>query len=175
MRSVFKVLFIGEGGVGKTSLLKRHTTGWFEAGTKLTVGVDFAVKHVSRDSWEATLQIWDIGGQMRFRDITHAYFRGARAAIAVFDVTRPYTLERLTNWIAKLHEIESEVAIVIVGNKTDRREDTDLPQPPTTPEQGESFAERYTSPYVEASAKDGRGVNEIFDEITRLLAERYPS
>ncbi len=175
MRSVFKVLFIGEGGVGKTSLLKRHTAGWFEAGTKLTVGVDFAVKHVSQDSWEATLQIWDVGGQMRFRDITHAYFRGARAAIAVFDVTRPYTMERLSNWIERLYEVESDVAVVVVGNKTDCRENPDLPQPPTTPEQGQSFAEKYTAPYVEASAKDGNGVNEIFNEVTRLLAERYPS
>lgn len=174
MRSVFKVLFIGEGGVGKTSLLKRHTTGWFEAGTKLTVGVDFAVKHVSHDSWEATLQIWDVGGQMRFRNITHAYFRGARAAIAVFDVTRPYTMERLTDWIAKLTEVESDVVTVIVGNKTDSRDNPNLPQPPTTPEQGQSFAEKYNAPYVEASAKDGNGVNKIFDEVTRLLAERYP-
>ncbi len=174
MRTVFKVLFIGEGGVGKTSLLKRHTTGWFEAGTKLTVGVDFAVKHVSRNGWEAVLQIWDIGGQMRFRDITHAYFRGARAAIAVFDVTRPYTMERLTNWISRLEEIESDVVMVIVGNKTDRREDSDLPQPPTTPKQGQAFAEKHEAPYIEASAKDGSGVNDIFDEIARLLAERYP-
>ncbi len=175
MRSVFKVLFIGEGGVGKTSLLKRHTTGWFEAGTKLTVGVDFAVKHVSRNGWMATLQIWDVGGQMRFRGITHAYFRGARAAIAVFDVARPYTLERLSNWIARLYEVESDVVLVIVGNKTDCRDNPDLPQPPTSPEQGQAFAEKYTAPYVEASAKDGSGVAEIFNEVTRLLAERFPA
>ncbi|MFX1475430.1 MAG: Rab family GTPase [Promethearchaeota archaeon] len=174
MRSVFKVLFIGEGGVGKTSILRRHTTGWFEAGTKLTVGVDFAVKQVSHDGWKATLQIWDIGGQMRFRDITNAYFRGARGAIAVFDVTRPYTLENLTNWIARLHEVESDVVMVVVGNKTDQREDSDLPQPPVTPEQGKTYAEKYNAPYVEASAKDGNGVNKIFDEVTRLLSERYP-
>jgi small GTP-binding protein len=171
---VFKVIFIGEGGVGKTSLLKRHTEGYFNESMILTVGVDFAVQDVTRGDWSATLQIWDLGGQIRFRDFVIQYFMGARAAVAVFDVTAPYTLERLNDWVTRLLETERQVPLVIVGNKIDLRDELSEVRKLTTPEEGRTFAAQFNASYVEASAKTGEGVNLIFSEITRLLAERYP-
>ncbi|MFX1474630.1 MAG: Rab family GTPase [Promethearchaeota archaeon] len=171
---IFKVIFIGEGGVGKTSLLKRHTEGYFDESMILTVGVDFAVQDVSRDNWRATLQIWDLGGQIRFRDFVIHYFNGARAAVAVFDITAPYTLERLSDWITRLLKVEQHVPLVIVGNKIDLRNELLEVRKLVTSEEGKTFAGQYNAPYVETSAKSGEGVDIIFSEITRLLAERYP-
>ena len=116
---ILKVLFIGEGGVGKTSLLKRYTWNTFDESMKLTVGVDFAAKNVQKDDWTATLQIWDLGGQVRFRDLAVSYFKGARLAIAVFDISSRYTMDRLDEWIINLHKSEPDCPIVIVGNKLD--------------------------------------------------------
>lgn len=93
--AIFKVILAGEGGVGKTSLLKRATENTFDANMKLTVGVDFAIHKVSDGDWNATLQFWDLGGQIRFRELVISYFVGARLAIAVFDISSRYTMDRL--------------------------------------------------------------------------------
>jgi len=174
VKGVYKVLFIGESGVGKTSLLKRATEGWFDAGMKLTVGVDFAVREVTYGDWRATLQIWDLGGQIRFRDLAIAYFKGARLAIAVFDISSRFTMDRLHEWIRHLYESEGEIPLVVVGNKIDLRDSLPPTHRSISPGEGRAFAETYRAPYIEASAKDGRGVEEIFIEVTKILAERYP-
>lgn len=174
MKGVYKVLFIGESGVGKTSLLKRATEGWFDAGMKLTVGVDFAVRDVTYGDWKGTLQIWDLGGQIRFRDLAITYFKGARLAIAVFDISSRFTMDRLHEWIRHLYESEGKIPLVVVGNKIDLRDSLPPTHRTISPGEGRSFADMYGAPYVEASAKDGRGVEEIFTEVTRILAERYP-
>ncbi len=171
----FKVLFLGEGGVGKTSLLKRYVEGIFTEDMKQTVGVDFASCEVACDGWEATLQIWDLAGQMHFRDLVSYYFAGGRAAIAVFDITMLTTMDALEDWISRLFNAEGEIPLVVVGNKGDLRGVLPSAHPFISPEVGRRFAEKYGAPYVEASAKDGSGVPKIFDHITRLLAERYPT
>jgi small GTP-binding protein len=175
IKAIFKTLLIGEGGVGKTSLLRRVTEGWFDVDLKLTVGVDFARLDVSRGGWRGTLQIWDIGGQIRFRDLAISYFTNARLAIAVFDISNPVTLTRLRDWISSLYDSEGEdILLVIVGNKIDLRKTL----PPThrciTPEEGQAFATEYSAPYIETSAKEAIGIDLLFDEVTQLLAERYP-
>lgn len=175
MIGILKVLFIGEGGVGKTSLLKRYTWNTFDESMKLTVGVDFAAKNVEYEDWKATLQIWDLGGQIRFRDLAISYFRGARLAIAVFDITSRYTMERLDDWITHLHESERNCPIVIVGNKSDLRKVFKGIRPLVTLQEGIEYAARYNAPFVEASAKDGHGVQEMFDIVTHILAQRYPT
>ncbi len=170
----FKVLFLGEGGVGKTSLLKRYVEGTFTEDMKTTVGVDFASCEVGCDGWKATLQIWDLAGQMHFRDLVSYYFAGGRAAIAVFDITMLTTMDALEGWITRLYEAEGEIPLVIVGNKGDLRSILPPAHPFITQEEGRRFAEKYGAPFIEASAKDGNGVSRIFDEVTRLLSERYP-
>lgn len=170
----FKVLFLGEGGVGKTSLLKRYVDGTFTEDMKTTVGVDFASCEVSCDGWEATLQIWDLAGQMHFRDLVSYYFAGGRAAIAVFDITMLTTMDALEGWISRLFEAEGEIPLVIVGNKSDLRDILPPAHPFITQEEGREFAAKYGAPFIEASAKDGIGVSKIFGEVTRVLSERYP-
>ncbi|MFW9831696.1 MAG: Rab family GTPase [Candidatus Thorarchaeota archaeon] len=172
---ILKVLFIGEGGVGKTSLLKRYTWNTFDESMKLTVGVDFAAKNVQKDDWAATLQIWDLGGQIRFRDLAVSYFKGARLAIAVFDISSRYTMDRLHEWIINLYETEPDCPIVIVGNKADLRKTFGETRPLVSLKEAIEYAAQYNAPFLEASAKDGQGVQEIFDVVTQILAERYPT
>jgi len=172
---IFKVIFIGEGGVGKTSLLRRATQGGFDSHMALTVGVDFAVYDVTYNSWEATLQLWDLGGQVRFRKLVFQFFDGAHLALAVFDVSSRFTMFQLQEWIKRLHQSEGEVPLVVVGNKIDLRDLMPSSYPIISGEEGREFAMRYGAPYVETSAKDGRGIEEMFLEVSRILAERYPS
>jgi small GTP-binding protein len=175
MIGILKILFIGEGGVGKTSLLRRYTWNTFDENMKLTVGVDFAAKNIEYGDWKATLQIWDLAGQIRFRDLAMSYFRGARLAIAVFDISSRYTMERLDDWIMYLKQSMTDCPIVIVGNKADLREVYERSRPLVTLQEGIEYAARYSAPFVEASAKDGDGVHEIFEIVTQILAERYPT
>jgi small GTP-binding protein len=172
---ILKVVLVGEGGVGKTSLLKRYTWNTFDESMKLTIGVDFAAKNVQQDGWAATLQIWDLGGQIRFRDLAISYFRGAKLAIAVFDISSRYTMERLNDWITSLFESVPNCPVVIVGNKCDLRETLGSARPLVTLQEGIEYAAHYNAPFIEASAKDGYGVQEVFEAVTQILAERYPT
>ncbi len=175
MIGILKILFIGEGGVGKTSLLRRYTWNTFDDNMKLTVGVDFAAKNIEHGDWKATLQIWDLAGQIRFRDLAMSYFKGARLAIAVFDISSRYTMERLDDWIMHLKQSVRDCPIVVVGNKADLRTVYGRSQPLVTLQEGIEYAARYSAPFVDASAKDGDGVQEIFEIVTQILAERYPT
>jgi len=171
--AVFKVVLAGEGGVGKTSLLKRATENTFEANMKITVGVDFAVHRVSDGDWHAILQIWDLGGQIRFRELVVSYFVGARLAIAVFDISSRYTMDRLHDWIENLRKAENKINLIIVGNKVDLRNEFGSTRSIVTPDEGHAFAAQYSSPYIETSAKDNIGIDDLFQEMTKLLKNRY--
>ncbi|MFX1564206.1 MAG: Rab family GTPase [Promethearchaeota archaeon] len=171
--AVFKVILAGEGGVGKTSLLMRATENTFEANMKLTVGVDFAVHRVSDDDWSAILQIWDLGGQIRFRELVVSYFVGARLAIAVFDISSRYTMDRLHDWIENLRKAENNMDLIIVGNKVDLRSEFGSTRSFVTPDEGRAFASQYDSPYIETSAKENIGIDALFQEMTKLLKKRY--
>lgn len=175
MIGILKIVLVGEGGVGKTSLLKRYTWNTFDESMKLTVGVDFAAKNIQQGDWAATLQIWDLGGQIRFRDIAISYFRGARLAIGVFDISSRYTMERLGDWVTSLNESVPTCPLVIVGNKCDLRVTLGATRPLVTLQEGIEYAAQYNAPFIEASAKDGGGVQEVFDAVTQILANRYPT
>ncbi|MFX1564254.1 MAG: Rab family GTPase [Promethearchaeota archaeon] len=171
--AIFKVILAGEGGVGKTSLLKRATENTFDANMKLTVGVDFAIHKVSDGDWNATLQFWDLGGQIRFRELVISYFVGARLGIAVFDITSRYTMDRLHDWIENLRKAEGDIDLIIVGNKVDLREELGETRSLVTSDEGRAFASQYGLSYVETSAKEDIGIDALFQEITQLLKAGY--
>ena len=162
---IFKTVLIGEGGVGKTSLAVRYTEDRFEEDMKMTIGVNFASKKVEVDGTNATLMLWDLGGQPRFREVIGDYFRGARIAIAVFDATRFFSLERLEDWIIRVKETAPECKFFFVANKIDERQE----QMGVSQEDGLAFAQKYDAPLMEVSAKTGEGVNEMFESVTRML------
>ncbi|KAI5186789.1 Ras-related protein Rab-11A [Nematocida homosporus] len=118
---LYKIVLIGDSGVGKTNLLERLAHNRFNSGTKSTIGVEFDTKCFVVDGKRIKAQIWDTAGQERYRAITSAYYRGAAGAIIVYDITRKDTFKNATTqWIKQLKDnAESSITISLVGNKTD--------------------------------------------------------
>eukprot|EP00035_Acanthoeca_spectabilis_P020069 m.430994 g.430994 ORF g.430994 m.430994 type:complete len:223 (+) comp17242_c0_seq1:88-756(+) len=122
---LYKVLVIGDYGVGKTSVIRRYTEGFFTPNYKLTIGVDFALKNIDwEDGSKISLQLWDIAGHERFGHMTHVYYKYAIAAIIVFDLGRPATFESVVKWQKDLNEKvmlanEEPVPTILLANKCD--------------------------------------------------------
>jgi small GTP-binding protein len=168
-KAIYKTVIVGEGGVGKTSITLRYTEDRFEDNMRLTIGANFASKKISIDGNSLTLLLWDLGGQPRFRDVVSDYFKGAKFAIAVYDATRAFSLERLTDWINRLEENAPGCELIFVGNKIDSRiEGSGVAQ-----EEGKEFAQRYGATCVEVSAKTGEGITEMFELVAKKLSEKF--
>ncbi|MGY5864213.1 MAG: Rab family GTPase [Candidatus Thorarchaeota archaeon] len=167
---IFKTVLIGEGGVGKTSITLRYTENRFDDEMKMTIGVNFASKKMVVDDTNVTLMLWDLGGQPRFRDVVSDYFKGTRIAIAVYDATRLFSLQRLTEWIERLKENAPDCEIIFVGNKIDERENGSG----VTTEDCAEMAEKYGSALcMEVSAKTGEGVAEMFEAATKMILVKH--
>ncbi|MFX1410208.1 MAG: GTP-binding protein [Promethearchaeota archaeon] len=116
---VLKVITAGEGGVGKTTLLHRYVEGKFLADTKLTIGVQFFLKELKFNGRRVSLQLWDFGGQERFRFLLKNYAVGAKGALLMFDLTRPLTLKNLDQWVEICRAENPELPIIFLGTKLD--------------------------------------------------------
>jgi len=157
---LFKVVLVGNAGVGKTCLVRRFTQG-------ATIGVDFMIKTVEVEGEKIKLQIWDTAGQERFRSITQSYYRSAHALILVFDVANQPTFDCCPDWLREIEEYASpKVLKVLVGNKTDR-DDREIPA-----EVGDEFAQRHGMYYLETSAKACDNVDRLFSEIAHDLLQQ---
>ncbi|KAG9265277.1 ras-related protein Rab-38 [Astyanax mexicanus] len=125
---LYKILVIGDLGVGKSSIIKRYVHHNFSPNYRATIGVDFALKVLNLDQETVRLQLWDIAGQERFGNMTRVYYREAMGAFIVFDVTRPSTFEAVTKWKedldAKLSQSSGkQVPTVLLANKCDQGSD----------------------------------------------------
>jgi small GTP-binding protein len=135
---------------------------------KMTIGVDLSVKKIVGGKVDKILQIWDLGGQPHFKEVADIYFRGAKGILAVFDVTRKASMDRLLDWIERVQSILGELPMVVVGNKIDLR-NPEEGIPGVTRKEGAEFASKYRSSYLETSAKDNSGVAEAFKALADLL------
>ncbi len=136
---IFKVVLIGDSGVGKTNLLSRYLKNEFSFDSKTTVGVEFGAKRMVIDDVKVKVQIWDTAGQERFRSITNAYYKGAKGALLVYDVTRRDTFDNINKWVPELKQSgDKDVTIILVGNKTDLESDRQI-----STEEGGKKAELY--------------------------------
>ncbi|XP_020891881.1 ras-related protein Rab-32B, partial [Exaiptasia diaphana] len=121
--NLYKVLVIGEYGVGKTSIIRRYTEGYFSPNYKLTIGVDFAQKVIDWDeSTRINLQLWDVAGHERFGHMTRVYYKYAIAAVIVFDLSRPATFEAVSKWYSDISQKvmltnEKPIPIILLANK----------------------------------------------------------
>ncbi|NHJ86797.1 MAG: GTP-binding protein [Asgard group archaeon] len=166
---IFKVLLIGEAAVGKTSLTIKFVHGKFKSDYLLTVGMEPYSKRMKIGADNATLSIWDIAGQQRFDVFRAMFFRGAKAALLVFDLTRPATLAKLQDWYEDLiKNAGKDVLTILIGNKNDL---TDLRS--VSKKDALAFAKKIKAlTYIETSAKSGENVNESFTEVTTKLIEK---
>ncbi|KAG0165847.1 Ras- protein Rab-11A [Apophysomyces sp. BC1034] len=163
---LFKIVLIGDSGVGKTNLLARFTRNEFNLESKSTIGVEFATRSVQVDSKTIKAQIWDTAGQERYRAITSAYYRGAVGALLVYDIAKHLTYENVTQWLNELRDhADSNIVVMLVGNKSDLRH---LRAVPT--EQAKQFAADNGLSFLETSALDASNVDLSFQ---RILTEIY--
>ena len=167
---LFKTMVIGEGAVGKTTLVNRYVTGVFERDYKTTIGSQFAVKltHISPPEKEyATgikLQAWDVAGQARFKAVRKMYYSGAAGIILVFDVTRRRSFTELAKWVQEADEsIGTRVPMICVGNKTD------LPDRAVPSDEAKRWSEDQGFLYMESSAKTGEGVADMFTVLAEIM------
>ncbi|EYU35014.1 hypothetical protein ABFS82_02G077200 [Erythranthe guttata] len=169
---LFKVVLIGDSGVGKSNLLSRFTRNEFCLESKSTIGVEFATRTLQVDGRTVKAQIWDTAGQERYRAITSAYYRGALGALLVYDVTKPTTFDNVTRWLKELRDhADANIVIMLIGNKTDLEH---LRAVATEDAQG--FAEREGLSFIETSALEATNVEKAFQsalsEIYRIISKK---
>ena len=163
---LFKVVLIGDSGVGKSNLLSRFTRDEFNLESKSTIGVEFATKSIRAEGKTIKAQIWDTAGQERYRAITSAYYRGAVGALLVYDISKSLTFENVERWLKELRDhADANIVIMLVGNKSDLRHVRAVDA-----EVAISFAEHNTLGFMETSALDSTHVEEAF---TKILTEIY--
>ncbi|KAL5205293.1 hypothetical protein ABZP36_033502 [Zizania latifolia] len=158
---LFKVVLIGDSGVGKSNLLSRFTRNEFSLESKSTIGVEFATRSIRVDDKVVKAQIWDTAGQERYRAITSAYYRGAVGALVVYDVTRHVTFENVERWLKELRDhTDANIVIMLVGNKADLRHLRAV-----SVEDAKGFAERESTFFMETSALESMNVENAFTEV----------
>jgi len=167
----FKVIIVGPGAVGKTSLLNRFVHNEFNLKYKLTIGVDFLTKNLEyKPSKFAKLQIWDIGGQERFKFLHRSFYDGALGALLVFDLTRQHTFSSMKIWLSEMRSIIiNNIPKVIIGNKSDL-----IPEigPIIDRNEVEKYAKNEGCLYIETSAKTGENVEKAFLELTNHMVKK---
>ncbi|TET32803.1 MAG: GTP-binding protein [Candidatus Heimdallarchaeota archaeon] len=168
---IAKVVFGGDGGVGKTTLIQRYLTGEFIDTTKLTIGVGFHIHQMSYQGRDISLSVWDCGGQEQFKQmgIFDNYFRGALVAVLMFDLTRALSIGGLDTWYGFVDQ-NVKTDIIIVGGKSD------LPRDPLLSDDIiEEIIKKYNAKrYTETSSANGLGVDLVFNEIARLSLDKIP-
>ncbi|XP_063983681.1 ras-related protein Rab-37 isoform X6 [Diachasmimorpha longicaudata] len=165
----FKVMLLGDSGVGKTCLLTRFRHGRFLSGNHIsTVGIDFRNKVVTVGDTRIKLQIWDTAGQERFRSVTHAYYRDAHALLLLYDVTNKTSYDNIRAWLGEIREYaQNDVVIMLLGNKADCG-----PERMVKKEDGKRLADEYDVPFMETSARTGANVELAFLAIAKQLKAR---
>lgn len=164
---LFKLLIIGDSGVGKSCLMLRFTEDSFNEKQLATIGVDFKVKYVNENGKRIKLALWDTAGQERFRTLTSSYYRGAQGIIFVYDVSEPETFENIRQWIAEADSYNKNVIKMLVANKID------LPshQRKVSTQQGEDFAIEMSMLFIECSAKTREGIQHAFQELVLKILD----
>ncbi|KAM7421423.1 hypothetical protein PAMA_015518 [Pampus argenteus] len=162
---LFKVVLIGDSGVGKSNLLSRFTRNEFNLESKSTIGVEFATRSIQVEGKTVKAQIWDTAGQERYRAITSAYYRGAVGALLVYDIAKHLTYENAERWLKELQDhADSNIVIMLVGNKSDLRH---LRAVPT--DEAKAFAEKHGLSFLETSALDSSNVELAFQTILTAI------
>ena len=164
----FKIIIIGDSGVGKSSLLKRAVQNRFDESYQATIGFEFLLMHYKINELKFKLQIWDTCGQEMYRSLVQGFYRNTSLAIIVYDVNNPKSFEGLEVWLKDLRQqTEQEIPIFIVGNKSDMEKKV-----PTEDAKIFSTSNR-TKYFAECSARSGYNVKEIFNEAAKQLYESY--
>ena len=164
----FKILLIGDLGVGKSCVILRYVEGDFPGNIMSSIGVDFKTKQIELDDHSIKMQIWDTAGHEKFRTITTSYYKSAQAIIILYDITQKSSFEHIRNWITEIDKFGKQgVLKVIVGNKLDLENNRKISK-----EDAENLALKYGVKLWEVSAKDNTNIEEMFVDTIRTLLEK---
>ena len=159
----FKIVIVGDSGVGKSCLLIRFADSMFTNNYIATIGVDFRFRTMEVDHETIKFQIWDTAGHERFRSINSSYFRSCDGAILCYDVCRKMTFSQVSNHLEQVQEKgEKHSAKILVGTKSDMEELREVPY-----EFGQDLADQLNIPFLEVSAKSNQNVDATFEELGR--------
>ncbi|MHA2008940.1 MAG: Rab family GTPase [Promethearchaeota archaeon] len=167
----FKICVFGDGGVGKTTLIRRFVTRIFERDIKMTIGADFSVKNVEVDNRNVTLRIWDFAGEDRFRVLLPAFAKGADGGIFMYDTTRYSTIAQIRDWLSIFEyfvaEAKTQIPIIMVGGKIDLENMRSVKS-----EEARELSRNFDlKGCFECSSKTGNNVEEIFEFIAKTMIE----
>ncbi|MFX1340855.1 MAG: Rab family GTPase [Promethearchaeota archaeon] len=165
--ATYKIVIFGDAGCGKTTLTQRYLTNLFKGDTTMTIGVDFEVKSLEIDEKKVKLQIWDFGGEERFRFLLPTYVKGANGGIFMYDITNYSSLAHIDDWLTVIRKkIVDMFPVIVVGGKAD------LEEREVSSEEGIKIAKsRDMEAFIECSSKTGENVEEAFEALTRLMLQ----
>ena len=165
---MFKVVLVGDSFVGKTNIMSRYLKNEFHDDSKATVGVEFGSKQFNIDGHTIKAQIWDTAGQERYKAITSAYYKGAKGAFVVYDITRKGSFESVEKWVNDLKAAaDKSLTIILVGNKCDLED-----QRQVTKEQGEEKANHLELAFMETSAFSGENLEKAFELMIKQVYDK---
>ena len=166
---MFKILLLGDSGVGKSSLLLRYTKNEFISDMRSTIGVEFALKYITIDNYQLKIQIWDTAGMERYRSITNAYYKGAKGVIVLYDICRKKSFENVDKWIDDFKsKADDDAVIILIGNKSDLDDKREVSK-----EEGESKAQMNKFAFMETSAKGNNNVQKAFETLFGEIVKIY--
>jgi len=160
-----KVVLLGDAGVGKSSLVLRFVTNSFDKYSESTIGASFMSKLLLVDGAPIKYQIWDTAGQEKYHSLAPMYYRGAAAAIIVYDITRAASFQTLKNWVRELQQLGPEnIVLAVCGNKSDLEEKREV-----STAEAKAYAAEIGALFLESSAKLNKNVADVFTDISRRL------
>jgi len=166
-----KLCLLGDTAVGKSSLVLRFVSDRFEPHTTATIGASFMSKNFKTGDKSFKYQIWDTAGQEKYKALAPMYYRGAAAAIVVYDITMESSFLSVKRWVRELRQMGSQdIVIAIAGNKKDLVDQREI-----SPETGQAFADEIGAVFAECSALTAENVNEIFERISEELPPEAPA
>ena len=165
---IIKIVLIGDSGVGKTNILSRYISNKFNLNSTSTVGVEFQSKIVKINDKKIKIQIWDTSGQERYKSITSSYYKGAKGAFVVYDITQESTFKNADTWIGEIKANSSEdVLIVLIGNKNDLENERKISLAEATKK-----AEQNKIFFCETSALQATNIDHAFNLMIEQLAQK---
>ena len=160
---LFKIVLIGDSFVGKTNIMSKYLMNEFHEDSKATVGVEFGAKKFDIEGKSVKAQIWDTAGQERYKSITTTYYKGAKGALIVYDITRKETFDSVDRWISEvLNSGDKNMTMLLIGNECDLDN-----QRQVTKEQGEEKAKAFKVAFLETSASSGENLDVAFEMIMK--------
>ncbi|KAL7309057.1 hypothetical protein PS15m_011183 [Mucor circinelloides] len=166
---VFKLVVVGDSGVGKTNLLGRFVHDTFDFASKSTIGLDLTIKNMEIKGKRVRAQIWDTAGQERYRSITKRYYRGSVGALLVYDITKRESFDNLGRWLNELriNEAHPDSLVMLIGNKSDLDS-----QRAVTQEEALAYAEKNGLMFMETSALESINVEKAFETLIHNIFDK---